>query len=112
MIHKDHIDHYDQSMEQLAKDLGDLKYDALSQFLKLLSNKIQEDGQKDQVRGRVKLAKELSIDFNHTPESCIFAPDQTKVVGGRTVRVLAWYDNEWGFSCRMADVAATMGRLL
>lgn len=54
----------------------------------------------------------VSIDFNHTPQSCIFAPDQTKVVGGRAVRVLAWYDNEWGFSCRMADVAATMGRLL
>lgn len=54
----------------------------------------------------------VSIDFNHTPHSSIFAPDQTKVVGGRTVRVLAWYDNEWGFSCRMADVAATMGRLL
>jgi glyceraldehyde 3-phosphate dehydrogenase len=54
----------------------------------------------------------VSIDFNHTPYSTIFAPDQTKVVGGRTVRVLAWYDNEWGFSCRMADVAATMGRLL
>ncbi|MFC7703480.1 type I glyceraldehyde-3-phosphate dehydrogenase [Plastorhodobacter daqingensis] len=54
----------------------------------------------------------VSIDFNHTSFSSIFAPDQTKVVGGRTVRVLAWYDNEWGFSCRMADVAAAMGRLL
>jgi glyceraldehyde 3-phosphate dehydrogenase len=54
----------------------------------------------------------VSIDFNHTPYSSIFAPDQTKVVGGRTVRVLAWHDNEWGFSCRMADVAGTMGRLL
>jgi glyceraldehyde 3-phosphate dehydrogenase len=54
----------------------------------------------------------VSIDFNHTPHSSIFAPDQTKVVGGRTVRVLAWYDNEWGFSCRMADVAGVMGRLL
>jgi len=54
----------------------------------------------------------VSIDFNHTPESCIFAPDQTKVIGGKTVRVLAWYDNEWGFSCRMADVAARMGQLL
>ncbi|MEM1234701.1 MAG: type I glyceraldehyde-3-phosphate dehydrogenase [Pseudomonadota bacterium] len=54
----------------------------------------------------------VSVDFNHTPQSSIFAPDQTKVVGGRTVRVLAWYDNEWGFSCRMADVAAAMGRLL
>ncbi len=53
----------------------------------------------------------VSIDFNHTTHSSIFAPDQTRVVGGRTVRVLAWYDNEWGFSARMADVAATMGRL-
>jgi glyceraldehyde 3-phosphate dehydrogenase len=52
----------------------------------------------------------VSIDFNHTVQSCIFAPDQTKVVG-RMVRVLAWYDNEWGFSARMADVAGTMGRL-
>ncbi len=53
----------------------------------------------------------VSIDFNHTPQSSIFAPDQTRVVG-RSVRVLAWYDNEWGFSCRMADVAGVMGRLL
>ncbi|MFT6426091.1 MAG: glyceraldehyde 3-phosphate dehydrogenase [Celeribacter sp.] len=53
----------------------------------------------------------VSIDFNHTSESSIFAPDQTKVIG-RTVRVLAWYDNEWGFSSRMADVAGAMGRLM
>ncbi len=53
----------------------------------------------------------VSIDFNHTEQSSIFAPDQTKVVGKRTVRVMAWYDNEWGFSARMADVAAAMGRL-
>jgi glyceraldehyde 3-phosphate dehydrogenase len=53
----------------------------------------------------------VSIDFNHTPQSTIFAPDQTRVVG-RSVRVLAWYDNEWGFSNRMADVAGVMGRLL
>lgn len=54
----------------------------------------------------------VSIDFNHTPHSSIFAPDQTKVIGGRMVRVLAWYDNEWAFSVRMADVAAHMGRLI
>lgn len=54
----------------------------------------------------------VSIDFNHTTQSSIFAPDQTKVVGKRMVRVLAWYDNEWGFSARMADVAAAMGRLI
>ncbi|WP_292288115.1 type I glyceraldehyde-3-phosphate dehydrogenase [Marivita sp.] len=54
----------------------------------------------------------VSVDFNHTTQSSIFAPDQTKVVGRRMVRVLAWYDNEWGFSARMADVAGAMGRLL
>ena len=53
----------------------------------------------------------VSVDFNHTTASSIFAPDQTKVVDRRLVRVLAWYDNEWGFSARMADVAAVMGRL-
>jgi len=56
-------------------------------------------------------APKVSIDFNHTEESAIFAPDLTKVTGKRLVRVLAWYDNEWGFSCRMADVAVAMGRL-
>jgi len=54
----------------------------------------------------------VSVDFNHTTHSSIFAPEQTKVIDGRMVRVLAWYDNEWAFSCRMADVAATMGQLL
>ncbi|WP_101068200.1 type I glyceraldehyde-3-phosphate dehydrogenase [Roseovarius salinarum] len=53
----------------------------------------------------------VSVDFNHTEESSIFAPEQTRVTGGKLVRVLAWYDNEWGFSCRMADVAVAMGRL-
>ncbi|WP_170398566.1 type I glyceraldehyde-3-phosphate dehydrogenase [Ruegeria arenilitoris] len=53
----------------------------------------------------------VSTDFNHTEESSIFAPDQTRVVDGRLVRVLAWYDNEWGFSVRMADVAVAMGHL-
>jgi glyceraldehyde 3-phosphate dehydrogenase len=56
--------------------------------------------------------KKVSVDFNHTEYSSIFAPDQTKVVGNRLVRVLAWYDNEWGFSVRMADVASAMGRLI
>ena len=55
--------------------------------------------------------KKVSIDFNQTEHSSIFAPDQTIVTGGRTVRVLAWYDNEWAFSVRMADVAVAMGKL-
>ncbi|MGB5865058.1 MAG: type I glyceraldehyde-3-phosphate dehydrogenase [Sulfitobacter sp.] len=55
--------------------------------------------------------QKVSVDFNHTEQSCIFAPDQTIVVANRTVRVLAWYDNEWAFSVRMADVAKAMGQL-
>ncbi|MCV6586570.1 MAG: type I glyceraldehyde-3-phosphate dehydrogenase [Marinibacterium sp.] len=53
----------------------------------------------------------VSIDFNHTEESSIFAPDQTRVVGDRLIRVLSWYDNEWGFSVRMADVAVAIGQI-
>ena len=54
----------------------------------------------------------VSIDFNHDGHSATFALDQTKVQGGTFVRVLSWYDNEWGFSNRMADTAAAMGKLL
>ncbi|WP_163850454.1 type I glyceraldehyde-3-phosphate dehydrogenase [Pseudooceanicola aestuarii] len=53
----------------------------------------------------------VSVDFNHDPHSASFALDQTRVMDGRMVRVLAWYDNEWGFSNRMADMAAQMGLL-
>ena len=54
----------------------------------------------------------VSIDFNHDPHSSIFAMDQVKVMEGKFVRVLAWYDNEWGFSNRMADTAVAMGKIL
>ena len=54
----------------------------------------------------------VSIDFNHDPHSSIFAPAQTQVTDKRLVRVLSWYDNEWGFSCRMADTAVAMGKLI
>ncbi|WP_145111145.1 type I glyceraldehyde-3-phosphate dehydrogenase [Cereibacter sediminicola] len=54
----------------------------------------------------------VSSDFNHDPHSSVFHMDQTKVMEGRMVRILSWYDNEWGFSNRMADTAVAMGRLL
>src|SRR5450631_3157812 len=54
----------------------------------------------------------VSIDFNHDPHSSTFHMDQTKVQNGTLVRVMAWYDNEWGFSNRMADTAMAMGKLL
>ena len=54
----------------------------------------------------------VSHDFNHDPASASFALDQTKVIGGNFVSVMAWYDNEWGFSNRMADVAVAFGKLI
>jgi glyceraldehyde 3-phosphate dehydrogenase len=53
----------------------------------------------------------VSVDFNHSPASCVFDATQTAVVDGAMVRVMGWYDNEWGFSNRMLDTAAAMGRL-
>ena len=53
----------------------------------------------------------VSIDFNHIPASSTFDATQTAVVDGGLVRVLSWYDNEWGFSNRMSDTAALLGSL-
>ncbi len=54
----------------------------------------------------------VSSDFNHDPHSSIFALKQTQMIDGGLARILTWYDNEWGFSTRMADVALEMGRHL
>jgi glyceraldehyde 3-phosphate dehydrogenase len=81
---------------------------------------------KDEINGAIKRAAEqqlkgilgyttapnVSIDFNHDPHSSVFHMDQTKVMDGTLVRVMSWYDNEWGFSNRMADTAVTMGKLI
>jgi glyceraldehyde 3-phosphate dehydrogenase len=56
--------------------------------------------------------KNVSSDFNHDPHSSVFHMDQTKVMDGTFCSVLAWYDNEWGFSNRMADTAVAMGKLI
>src|SRR5690606_34843614 len=58
------------------------------------------------------LYKNVSCDFNHDPHSSVFHMDQTKVMDGTMCAILAWYDNEWGFSCRMADTAVAMGKLI
>ncbi len=54
----------------------------------------------------------VSSDFNHDPRSSIFHLDQTKVMNGTLVRILTWYENEWGFSNRMADTAVAIGKTL
>ena len=56
--------------------------------------------------------KLVSTDFNHDPHSSIFHMDQTKVMDGNFVRILTWYDNEWGFSNRMSDTAVAFAKTL
>ncbi|MGV8839013.1 MAG: type I glyceraldehyde-3-phosphate dehydrogenase [Bauldia sp.] len=67
-----------------------------------------------QMKGIIAIVDQpnVSTDFNHTNTSANFALDQTKVMDGDFVRVLAWYDNEWGFSNRMLDTAVAMGKLI
>jgi len=69
------------------------------------------DGPLKGVLGYTKVPN-VSIDFNHDGHSSIFALDQTKVIDGSLVRILTWYDNEWGFSSRMSDTAIAMGKLI
>ena len=57
-------------------------------------------------------APNVSSDFNHDAHSSVFAIDQTKVIDGTLVRVMSWYDNEWGFSNRMVDTAVAMGKII
>ncbi len=94
--------------------LVDLKFDA------------GRDTTEDEINSAIKAAAEgsmkgilgyedmpaVSIDFNHNPNSSTFDSSQTKVVEGRFVRILTWYDNEWGFSNRMSDTAVAMAKLV
>ncbi|MGQ0740671.1 MAG: erythrose-4-phosphate dehydrogenase, partial [Alphaproteobacteria bacterium] len=67
-----------------------------------------------EMKGVLEVVEEklVSADFNHNPASSSFVLDGTKVMDGNFVRVMSWYDNEWGFSNRMADVAMAMGKLI
>ena len=85
---------------------------------------VQKDATEDSVNAAMKKAAEgplagilayneepiVSIDVNHTSYSSIFDAPLTKVIEGRLVKVLSWYDNEWGFSCRMVDVMRHIGK--
>jgi glyceraldehyde 3-phosphate dehydrogenase len=76
-------------------------------------NKAIEEAANGHLKGIMGYNKEplVSIDFNHDRRSSIFDGSQTQVVGGNLVRIVAWYDNEWGFSNRMPDTAALMASL-
>src|SRR5262245_46323218 len=77
-------------------------------------NKAMEQAAAQELKGILGVTDEplVSVDFNHNSMSATFDLTQTQIVDGRLVRVLAWYDNEWGFSNRMADTAVAMAKLL
>jgi glyceraldehyde 3-phosphate dehydrogenase len=68
----------------------------------------------NRLKGILEITSEelVSSDFNHNPASSTFDLTQTQVIEGNLVRVLSWYDNEWGFSNRMSDTAAAMAKLI
>ena len=86
----------------------------------------KRDTTKDEVNALLKAASEgalkgvlgfsdeplVSIDYNHCPNSSTIDSLETTVIDGKLVRVLSWYDNEWGFSNRMVDTAGAMGKLI
>jgi glyceraldehyde 3-phosphate dehydrogenase len=92
----------------------DLKIVASRKTTKEEINEAMKRAAEQQLKGVLGYtnAPNVSIDFNHDPHSSTFHMDQTKVQNGTLVRVMSWYDNEWGFSNRMADTAVAMGKLL
>jgi glyceraldehyde 3-phosphate dehydrogenase len=94
--------------------LIDFKFDAARETSADDVNALMEEAAKsNRLKGIIGInrAPTVSIDFNHDPHSSIFDVTQTQVLDHRFVRVLAWYDNEWGFSNRMVEVAGLVGGL-
>jgi glyceraldehyde 3-phosphate dehydrogenase len=73
-------------------------------------NKIMKEASEGSLKGVLAYNDEplVSIDFNHDPASSTYDAGLTKVMGGTLVKVLAWYDNEWGFSNRLLDTAIAL----
>ncbi|HEY2539840.1 MAG TPA: type I glyceraldehyde-3-phosphate dehydrogenase [Stellaceae bacterium] len=94
--------------------LIDFKFDAARETSPDEVNGLMEDAAKsNRLKGIVGINKAptVSADFNHDPHSSIFDVTQSQVLDKRFVRVLSWYDNEWGFSNRMVEVAALFGQM-
>jgi glyceraldehyde 3-phosphate dehydrogenase (phosphorylating) len=94
--------------------LIDLTFDAARATTPDEINGLMEDAAKsNRLKGilGINKAPTVSCDFNHDPHSSTFDVTQSVVIGKRLCRVLAWYDNEWGFSNRMVDAAVLFGGL-
>src|SRR4051812_47161528 len=69
-------------------------------------NQILKDAANEELRGILAFSEEplVSIDFRGNPNSSIVDAENTKVIGGTAIKILSWYDNEWGYSCRVRDL--------
>jgi glyceraldehyde 3-phosphate dehydrogenase len=94
--------------------LIDFKFDSKKETTIAEINAAIEKASQVELKGILGVVNEplVSIDFNHNPMSSSFDLTQTQVIEGRFCRILSWYDNEWGFSNRMADTAKTMSKFL
>ncbi len=94
--------------------LIDLKFDSKKKTTVEEVNEAIKAAAKGELKGVLAVNDKplVSIDFNHNPASSTFDLPQTQVIDGKLVRVLSWYDNEWGFSNRMSDTAVAMGKLI
>jgi glyceraldehyde 3-phosphate dehydrogenase len=92
----------------------DLKFIAKRETTKDEINSAVRLASANQLKGILGVTDQpnVSMDFNHDSHSSVFHLDQTKVMDGKLVSILSWYDNEWGFSNRMADTAVAMGKLI
>ena len=92
----------------------DLTFESSKKTSESEINSVIKNSALNELRGVLSYTEEklVSLDFNHDPHSSIFAADQTKVIQKNMVRVLSWYDNEWGFSNRMSDTAVEISKFL
>ena len=92
----------------------DLTFESSKETSESEINSVIKNSSLNELKGVLSYTEEklVSMDFNHDPHSSIFAADQTKVLQKNMVRVLSWYDNEWGFSNRMSDTAVEISKFL
>ncbi|MDK2122573.1 type I glyceraldehyde-3-phosphate dehydrogenase [Parachitinimonas caeni] len=104
------LDGYSVRVPTINVSMVDLTFQAARATSKEEINAILKDASRGELKGVLGYndLPLVSVDFNHTNESSIFDSTLTKVIDGDLVKVAAWYDNEWGFSCRMLDVAKAM----
>ena len=104
------LDGYAVRVPTLNVSLVDLTFKASRKTSTEEISQILKSASENELNGILEYNEEplVSIDFNHNPHSSIYESSQTKVIGGDMVKVLSWYDNEWGFSNRMLDTTLAM----